>query len=247
MATPSTSSAPAPPSAPAPTPTPEERALGLFARSALDLFTLWPALRLAISHGWGTAGAGETGRTHLAEDVVDLFYTTATEGPSPSSASGASASGSTSMSEGGVPVPAQDEVEETLKWVISQEFDVDLEDESERTVARDLILLWRECLRRVQAGDEGEGPMAKAFREGADKARREDGEGRFVAQRHGQGGEDDDDETTDEEDDSDDDEMVELVDASQPPQAGPSRQREEPVVDEDGFEMVTSKKKGGRR
>ncbi|GAA6063463.1 hypothetical protein JCM10212_002546 [Sporobolomyces blumeae] len=251
MATPSTS---APPAAAVPTPptAPEEQALLLFARSTLDLFHVWPALRLAISHGWGNS----QGRTHLAEDIVDLFYSTATTTPE---GGGAAGSGSTSMSEGGVRIPAIDEVEETLKWGISQQFDVDLEDGSELTISKDLIALWRECLRIVQASQGGasgappleEGPLAKKFREGADKAKREDGQGRFVAQRApGQDGDEDEDTTDDEDYDEDgfeteeDDEMNGGHSHAEP---GPSRERAEPVIDEDGFEMVQPKKKGGRR
>lgn len=127
-----TAQAPQAPVAPA-----EERALALFARSALDLFDLWPALRLAISHGWG--GDGAEGKTALAEDVVDLFYTAAISG-------GAGAGeGSSSLREQGIALPAADDVAATLLHVVGNEFDVDLEDGSEVLVARDLVALWREC------------------------------------------------------------------------------------------------------
>ncbi|GAA6001259.1 Tsr2p [Rhodotorula paludigena] len=232
-------------SAPAvPAPSPEEQALGLFARSALDLFDMWPALRLAISQGWG--GDGKQGKTHLAEDVVDLFYTVATSGPE-SAAEGAQPQASTSTHEGGIPVPAQDELEQTLLYVVEQEFDVDLEDASERLVARDLILLWRECLRRVTEGrTDDEGELAKRFREGAERARAQDGQGRFEAQRGGDAG---DDSSDDDEDGSDDEQMEGVEDVPQlvPTEQAPPRERQEPIVDEDGFEMVQTKKKGGRR
>lgn len=247
-AAPSTSSAPA--AAPtAPQPSAEDLALGLFARASLDLFDVWPALRLAISHGWG--GNGQEGKTALAEDIVDLFYTVATSGAGSSTQS---ASTSTSTQEGGVPVPAQDEVEQTLTYVIGNEFDVDLEDGSEVAVARDLIALWRECIQRVQQqqaieqpGEEG--PLAKKFREGAERARAQDGQQRFAAQRQGgNGADDDEDETTSEENDDDgddeDDEMEGVIDEPAPQLV---ESRPEPVVDDDGFELVQPKKKGGRR
>ncbi|POY74014.1 hypothetical protein BMF94_2825 [Rhodotorula taiwanensis] len=244
------------PSAPAPQPSAEDLALGLFARASLDLFDVWPALRLAISHGWG--GNGTQGKTALAEDVVDLFYTVATSGGAASSATAAAtAAASTSTQEGGVPIPAQDEVEQTLLYVIGNEFDVDLEDGSEAAIARDLIKLWRECIQRVQAQlasgapTSDEGPLAKDFRERAERARAQDGQQRFAAQRQGgQGGDDDDDETTSEEDDDDDeldedDEMEGVIDEPVPQLV--EAQRPEPVVDEDGFELVQPKKKGGRK
>lgn len=257
-ATPSTSSAPAAPTAAAaaaaaPQPSAEDLALGLFARASLDLFDVWPALRLAISHGWG--GNGQEGKTALAEDIVDLFYTVATSGAGSSSTQSANPSTSTSTQEGGVPVPAQDEVEQTLTYVIGNEFDVDLEDGSETAVARDLIALWRECIQRVQQQASGgeqsgeEGPLAKKFREGAERARAQDGQQRFAAQRQGgDGADDDEDETTSEEDDDDeedeDEEMEGVIDEPAPQLV---ESRPEPVVDEDGFELVQPKKKGGRR
>ncbi|GAA5955717.1 hypothetical protein JCM8115_006834 [Rhodotorula mucilaginosa] len=258
-ATPSTSSAPAAAApAAAPQPSAEDLALGLFARASLDLFDVWPALRLAISHGWG--GNGQEGKTALAEDIVDLFYTVATSGTTSSTSSAnANASTSTSTQEGGVPVPAQDEVEQTLTYVIGNEFDVDLEDGSETAVARDLIALWRECIQRVQQQQQAsgvdqpgeEGPLAKKFREGAERARAQDGQQRFAAQRqggNGAGDDEDEDETTSEEDDDDeedeDDEMEGVIDEPAPQLV---ESRPEPVIDEDGFELVQPKKKGGRR
>ncbi|KAG0662411.1 hypothetical protein C6P46_003357 [Rhodotorula mucilaginosa] len=258
-ATPSTSSAPAAAApAAAPQPSAEDLALGLFARASLDLFDVWPALRLAISHGWG--GNGQEGKTALAEDIVDLFYTVATSGTTSSTSSAnANASTSTSTQEGGVPVPAQDEVEQTLTYVIGNEFDVDLEDGSETAVARDLIALWRECIQRVQQQQQAsgvdqpgeEGPLAKKFREGAERARAQDGQQQFAAQRqggNGAGDDEDEDETTSEEDDDDeedeDDEMEGVIDEPAPQLV---ESRPEPVIDEDGFELVQPKKKGGRR
>lgn len=223
-----------------PSPSAEDVALSLFARSTLDLLHIWPALRLAITHGWG-GSSGSQARTHLAEDIVDLFYSTATESPSSNGDQG-----STSLSEGGITIPASDEVESTLKWGIGQQFDLDLEDGSELQIAKDLILLWRECLQLVKSEKVNEeGPLAKKFREGAEKAKREDGNQRFEASR-APGAEDED--TTDEEDSEgfeteEDDEDEEMGEA--PPQ--PTRERQEPIVDEDGFEMVQPKKKGGKR
>ncbi|KPV77306.1 uncharacterized protein RHOBADRAFT_33490 [Rhodotorula graminis WP1] len=182
-----------PPVAPA-----EERALALFARSALDLFDMWPALRLAISHGWG--GDGKEGKTAIAEDVVDLLM------------------------EQGIPLPAADDVAATLLHVVGNEFDVDLEDGSEVLVARDLVALWRECLGRDRGG------------------------ARFEARREGGGDEDESSDEGSEFDESgSDDEMDGIEEEEHAPQLVETRPREEPVVDEDGFELVQTKKKGGRR
>ncbi|BGP38921.1 hypothetical protein JCM10449v2_002859 [Rhodotorula kratochvilovae] len=230
----STSAAAAPTEQPAaPQQSPEEQALVLFARAALDLFDMWPALRLAISHGWG--GDGAEGKTALAEDVVDLVYTAASAG-----STGADAGSSTSMQEGGIPLPAQDDVAATLLHVVGTEFDVDLEDGSEVLVARDLLALWRECLRRVLDGKiDEEGELARRFREGGERARQQDRGSRFEAARA------EGDESSDEDESGSDDEEMEGIEEA--PELVEARPREEPVVDEDGFELVQTKKKGGRK
>ncbi|GAA6029623.1 hypothetical protein JCM8097_000968 [Rhodosporidiobolus ruineniae] len=214
-------------------PSPEEQALGFFARCVLDLLTMWPAVRLALQQGQGF----DDSKQALASQVVDLFYGAATS--SSSSATGAPApEGSTSTHEHGIKLPGVDELEEVLKWSFTDEFDVDLEDGSEVQVSKDLIALWRECLQRVFHGSEEEGAMARKFREGAEKAA---GAEQFTVQR---GEESSEDEESGSEDGDDDEEMS--GEAAPAPAPAP-RQREEPVVDEDGFEMVQTKKKGGRR
>ncbi|GAA6050018.1 hypothetical protein JCM3770_001917 [Rhodotorula araucariae] len=240
MSTPTAPDAAAPPPAPQQQQSPEEQALVLFARAALDLFDMWPALRLAISHGWG--GDGAEGKTALAEDVVDLVYTAATSGPSPAAAAGASTSSSSSMQEGGIALPAQDDVAATLLHVVGNEFDVDLEDGSEVLVARDLLALWRECLRRVLDGkmaDEGE--LARRFREGGERARLQDRGNRFEAVRV------EGDDSSDEDESGSDDDDAEMEGIEEAPELVEARPREEAVVDEDGFELVQPKKKGGRK
>ncbi|KAI5478644.1 20S pre-rrna processing of protein [Pseudohyphozyma bogoriensis] len=200
----------------APAPTPEEVALLTFARATINLLTFWPALRIAITQGWGSA----EGRTHLAEDIVDLFYTTAVESTS-------------------TKVPDIDDVTSVVLHVLSKEFSVSLEDDSERLIANDLTHLWKECLERAEgtwpAGREG---RVEVFERQAEKARVEDaGSGGYQgARRDGQS--DDEGSVSDEDSSEDEDEEMEVESAPAP------RVREEPVIDEDGFQMVT---KGKRR
>lgn len=220
----------------------EELALSHFARYTLDLLSMWPAVRLALANGNGF----DDSKSALASQIVDTFFSAASSG---GAAGGAAVpEGSTSTYEHGVKLPGVDEVEEVLKWSYGQEFDVDLEDGSEVQVTQDLIGLWREALGRVRgeqaAGGEGageDGPMAKRFREGAAKANKE--EFRFEVDR-GQGGEDGSSSEDDEGEEGSDEEM-EGEQQEQQASAVPTRQ--EPVVDEDGFETVQPKKKGGRR
>lgn len=206
----------------------EDLALQSFARSTLNLLTFWPALRLAMSQGWGSS----TGLTHLAEDVVDLFYTTAIQ----------SQSSSYTTSSSATLVPEQDDVEAVLLHVLSHEFSITLEDNSEAVVARDLTALWRECVGRamgepIAGGGEG---LVEKFERAAAKARQEDGVRGYEAQREGNS---DEESGSDSGSDTDSDGMDEDGDEEMAEPRG--SRREAPVVDEDGFQMVP--KKGGRR
>ncbi|GAA6016115.1 hypothetical protein JCM10207_004449 [Rhodosporidiobolus poonsookiae] len=226
----------------APAQKPEDVALGVYAASVFDILAIWPAVRIAIEQGGWRTDEAQLAKSHICEDIADLVYSYATD----EARARPGQTTSTSTHEGAIPVPPLDELEQTLMHVVPAELEMDLEDGSEVQVAKDLLALWRERLQLAQAGQpDGEGPVATAFKQAADKAR--SGQQRVQAQRQGGG---DEDSGSDDEDYSDDEEMGELVDASgqegatkapQPPQ------RQEPVVDEDGFEMVQPKKKGGRR
>ncbi|SCZ89519.1 BZ3500_MvSof-1268-A1-R1_Chr1-1g01231 [Microbotryum saponariae] len=212
--------------------------LPLFARSILDLLHVWPAVRIAITQGW----APSTAITVLAEDVVDLFYTTASTDDNPN----------------GEALPDPTDVEDVLLHILANAFNLTLEDDSETQVAKDAIKIWQECLRRVvgelsgkvippPSGEEG---ILEAFEKAAVKAKAEDGTGVYRgAMRQGDESSDEEDgEGSGDDDDEDgmqvdgDTETGELIDTT--PAAAPRRQ--EPEIDEDGFQKVTGKR-GGRR
>lgn len=223
-------------SAQAAQPSAEDLALVTFARATLDLLTFWPALRIAIQQGWG----GPTGITHLAEDIVDVFYTTATQdisttNPNPSAPTAESAV-----------VPETDDIEDVLLHVLSHEFNITLEDGSESVIAKDLVGLWRECIARAVGAPPYAAGLIERFAAGAAKARAEDGERQYAAQAEGDSSDDGESGSDDDMDDEDDVEMGEEHVHSAACAHGHSHapRREEPEVDEDGFQMV---KKGGRR
>lgn len=203
--------------------------LPTFARGVFAILHSWPALRIAIQQGCVTTQGAAEGRTALAEDLVDLFYTTVTSGSDDGEA----------LSE----VPDLEDIEDVLLHIVSHMFRVSLEDGSEATVAKDLIGLWKECVARARNGGAGAGDagLMEKFEAAATKAKAEDGEGRKI-QVHIEDGSSDDD------DGEDSDEEMEGVEEAQTAAASAPapRQREAPQIDEDGFETVT-KKKGGRR
>lgn len=204
-----------------------DQILPTYARGVFAVLHMWPALRIAVQQGWG----GNEGRTALAEDIVDLFYTTATEAPASTPATDA--------------VPDQEDIEDVLLHVVTHAFHVLLEDGSEVTIAKDLTALWLECVSRAgQTPPFSDAGLMEKFEAAADKAKAEDGVKQYAVQR---GADDDSDDEDDSGDDSD--EEMEGVEEAQPAAAaaaGPSRPKEEPEIDEDGFQTVT-KKKGGRR
>ncbi|KAI0759725.1 Pre-rRNA-processing protein TSR2-domain-containing protein [Trametes elegans] len=90
----------------------------LFARGVLARLAYWPALRIAVDHGWGGPESAAK-RTWLASVLVDDFED----------------------QQGQVDA---DYVEDRLLQVMADEFETVLEDCSAEAVARDLVRLWAE-------------------------------------------------------------------------------------------------------
>ncbi|RCI16729.1 hypothetical protein L249_2762 [Ophiocordyceps polyrhachis-furcata BCC 54312] len=176
---------------------------------------LWPALTLAVHNGWGGASSSDK-RDWFAGAIVDLF---------PAFAENAT----TQPDE-----PDVDDVEEVLLQVMADEFDVDVDDESAADVARVIVDA------RVQCALGQFGPV-DALRE------------RFCAR----GGASVDamfkqapDEETDSEwdtdgsqDEADADGGADIAMNDAPPLATVAKGKPEPQIDQDGFTMVTKKKR----
>lgn len=218
---------------------PSTATLVYFARATLDILTSWPALRFACAQQWpaGSRKAQE-GRQVCCEQIVDLFYdaaaTSSSSAAANAGANGVSGTGEPSSSTAGL--PAQDTLEDLLVGCSRDLFNLELEDDSERFIARDMLLLWQEACSKKEGDEAGE--LAKRFEVLAGKAKMQDGDPTYWAQQRQQQqqGDDDDDSSSGEDDESEqgDDEDVEMaLDEPQPPQ------KEEPQVDDDGFQTVT--------
>jgi len=229
-----------------------DAALPLFARGVLSLLTIWPALRLALTHGWAppprssTAGDAEyppetplEKRTRMAEELVDAYYSTYTE------KNGAK--------------PEITDIEDFLLDFFEFEYGVALEDASELTLAKDLEGCWMECLRRASSTDKTPASSAEeGLLERMDrlaKTATEDDKDPSKALRGTRTGaqdeEDDDSETDEDEEEGHQHAHTSRtnpgMDVDEAPQLQPTpREKEEPIVDEDGFQTVV-KKKGGNR
>ncbi|ESK98088.1 pre-rrna-processing protein tsr2 [Moniliophthora roreri MCA 2997] len=179
----------------------------LFARGVVARLSTWSILRTAVQESWGGPNAAQK-RTWLAGVIVDAF-------------------------EEEAETPDDQYIEEMLVQVMTDEFEVLVEDGSAESVAKDIVAMWDD----VQAG-KGDA-LVQRWEEKADKLK---GKQEVVDIKKGAEEVDDDDWEDDEEDDEDamdeDEQVPQLIERP------PPRRKEEPVIDEDGFTLVKGK---GRR
>jgi len=180
------------------------------------LLHAWPALSIAVREEWGGPDSSSK-RDWFAGAISDLF---------------------TERSD-----TDELDVEELLLQVMADEFECNLEDESEVIVAREILRCRRELAQGVTARVDR---MYEEWKERQARKGGVDGSGLQVvehvhAAREGGGGEDDDDDDDDNEDDSDEAEDVEMGDGDEA--ASSSRPKPEPEVDEDGFTKVVGKRR----
>jgi pre-rRNA-processing protein TSR2 len=121
-------------------------------------------------------------------------------------------------------------VEETLLQVMADEYETELEDGSAEDVAKDVVGLWEDV-------SGGKGEMVFAFEERADKLK-----GKKIQVEEEVGSEEGEDDAM-EDDEEWEDEAPQLLDEQHQDDGAQSM---EPEVDEEGFTLVKSKRKGGR-
>lgn len=184
--------------------TPQQQAQQTTTLSPLDLgitLTLhnWPALSMAVTSNWG----GPT-----SSDKRDWFC------------------GAISDMLADRPETDAEDLEDVLVQVMSDEFDVVVDDESAAEVAGKIM----EIRGLVARGEVG--VVRELWESWASKR------GRTVRIQRGEGGEEEEDDSDEEEDGDEDDEMDEA-----PTLVNAPRERVGPEVDEDGFTKVAGKKR----
>lgn len=197
----------------------------LFARGLVALLDLWPALTIAVREGWGGPDSAEK-KTWLASEIIDHFeanakYSEAT----PRAVDPASAAD---------PPLDQDQLADMLEQIMVDEFEAQIEDGSIDPVAADIARLWKDI---VAPGERTAEETVSALERKSAEVNKKG----VQAQSGGGGGDVDEDGNqweSDSEDDDEEDEAPQLVERA-------PKERQEPVVDDDGFELV--QKKGGRR
>ena len=199
------------PSAVQPSPTlPLEHYLDLAISLPLHL---WPALTLAVREEWGGPDSA-TKRDWLGGAISELFSSR--------------------------PDTDEQDVEDVLLQVLGDEFECQLEDESEVMVASQICRLRRQVLNGKL--DELEG-LQRRWEEAKSKGGEK---GNFQVVSNKVDGEDVDEEDSEEDDDEDEeggaqiDEDIEMEDA---PALAPAKTKVEPEVDEEGFTKVVGKKR----
>jgi pre-rRNA-processing protein TSR2 len=182
----------------------------LFARGVVARLAVWSTLRIAVQEGWGGPGAQEK-QTWLASVIVDTFEET-------------------------IPSPDDQYIEELLLQVMTDEFDVVIEDGSAENVASDIVKMWEEST-------VGKQELVLKIEGLADRLK----DKKVAVQEVPANG---DDESDWEDEDSDEDVDMSDENDKEAPQLllhpRNSAPDNEPEVDEDGFTLVKGKGKNRR-
>jgi pre-rRNA-processing protein TSR2 len=195
------------------------------ARALLARLAVWPVLRIAVDSSWGGPESKQK-RSWMASELLDAF-----ESSSPSFSTLSPNSVSNQVDE--------DYIEEVILQMMNDEFDCVIEDESSANVAEDIVKLWKEA----QSG--GEKAIEQSMIIWEEKERAIQGKQLQVQEikTEEEGGwEEGDGESGD--DDDEEDESEAGMEADEPPALVDGRNKEDPVVDKDGFTLV---KGNGRR
>ncbi|KAI8822936.1 Pre-rRNA-processing protein TSR2-domain-containing protein [Fimicolochytrium jonesii] len=208
---------------PPPTPLPLPARLTLFTTAVRLVFDRWTALQLALDHQM--AGTSTPQRaTELLEHTLDFFTQYKSD------------------------VEAH-EIAENLKAFFNEIFNAELDDGSPEQIGRTLVRCWREVV------EEGDATGVEEMRRKAEQARTRNAGRQSQSQRHPSN---EDSSSSDEESDGDAEVVAEAGatgsinrdDGGAAPMEvdeEPAARRPEPVVDEDGFELVQNTRKGRRR
>lgn len=173
----------------------------------------------------------------MASTIIDEFESRASYLPSPE---GGDASLTVDPATANDPPLDYDDLGDMINQMMSDEFEANIEDGSIDAVSGDIVRLWRDILQPT-SGASPNTIVDALERKAADV------KGKGVQATKGDGLQMvDGDSDSDWDDEEDEDDTMQVDEA---PQLVPSteRERQEPVVDDDGFTLVQTKnKKGGR-
>ena len=219
-----------------PIPPPPSPTVLLFARGVIALFDLWPALTIAVAEQWGGSESAEK-KTWMASVIVDEFESRAIYLPSPN--------GGIPTGEAVAPLvdpktateaPLDlDDLGDLIHQMMSDEFDANIEDNSIDGITADILRLWKDLLQPAE-GITAE-KVVEALENKAGQVKRSGINASSGGGPEEMDGDGDEGDWTDSESG---DEVPQLVDSG----GAKEKEKVEPVIDEDGFELV---QKGRRR
>lgn len=194
-----------------------------FEQAIVYALHLWPALTLSVSNNWGGPDSAEK-RDWFAGAIVDLFppFTDAAAPETANNTSGAAPAPATASEDTDV-----EDVETVLLQVMVDEFEVNVDDDSALEVAEQIMRARAQCA--VGQFDETNALVERFAKLKGSKV----GQMFQKAEDPNQDTDEEASESEDEEEGSD----VDMGDAPAP------KEKQEPQVDEDGFTMVTKKKR----
>ena len=207
----------------------------LFARGVIAILDLWPALTIAVAEQWG--GPDSAGKkVWIASTIIDEWEQRTSFLPSPPSAEPVAPV--VDPAEANDPALDLDDLGDFINQMMSDEFEAKIEDGSIDAVASDIIKLWHDLLIPPSAEITAEA-LVSALEDRASKVKK-------TGIKASKGADPvEGDELDDGESDSEDDD--DEMDVDEAPQLVPrEKERQEPVIDDDGFELVQSKGRKGR-
>ncbi|KAK1927812.1 putative 20S pre-rRNA processing of protein [Papiliotrema laurentii] len=211
----------------------------LFARGVVAILDLWPALTIAVAEQWGGPESADK-KVWIASTIIDEWEQRTSYLPAAPSSEPTPLQ--VDPADAKDPALDLDDLADLLNQMMTDEFDANLEDGSIDAVASDIIKLWHDILIPPSAEITPE-LLVGAFEQKA-AAQRKKG----IQASRGADPEEGDDLDDDASGSGSDDEDEGDMDVDEAPQlvAREPKEKEEPVVDEDGFTLVQSKGRKGR-
>lgn len=202
----------------------------LFARGLLALLDLWPIMTIAISEQWGGPSSGDK-KIWVASTLIDIYETRATILPNTNPPQ-------IDPNDSTDPPMDEDDMIVMVNQMMSDEFEANIEDGSVDDLAGDVVRLWRDVLVSMERGRE----VVEALERKAESVSKRGVVGRTRDLEEVDSGSESGSEDGDE---MDVDEPPQIV-ATETKSDTKSKEKTEPVIDEEGFTMVQGKGRKGR-
>lgn len=228
----------------------------LFARAVIHTLQLWPSMRMAIDEQWGGPESKEK-CDFLVSHICDTYGGqpgASTLGVFEPNTAGPSGSNNAIARPAAPSTPEEDELADVLEQYVADEYEAHVEDGSCDYIAGRICSLHRVIFASPSSSEAGQDPIAQEaaaqqvlaaaqaalapLDEAAEKLRNK----RLQSQRDRAGWQGEIGEGESSEDDSDDDMEVDGP-AEGSGQVRQPKEKQEPIVDEDGFTTVVGKKK----